>query len=438
MSEQHPAPPPASRSAAPIGRLRTTAALTGGALGVYLPFVAVALTERGLSVVEVGLVMSLGAVGFLVAVPAWGHVADVILGRPRTLALVALGAAVLLVSILAGVPPFVTGILYVAATLFTAAWQPLTDAIVVNVLRDGPSYVRVRLFVSLSYAVAAAGAGVVYAQTGFSAALGLVAAAAVVIAVVALGLPDAPRAHLDRRPGAAGAGRGPLRAFGSTFAAMRIAPPLPLFLAAVALALVGLNAGNTFIGLRILELGGGSVDVALASSISAATEVPVMLIAGAVAVRVGLRALFVGCALMSAAAAAAWASADSVGVILASRTLVGIGFGGIVVAGVMTMRSLLPDELQGTGQSLFQATCFGLAAVVANAAGGILHERVGYTGLFAVCAALGVASAVVGWVAYARAGAHAGAHGAAVPTVAGAADPPVAAATEPGTSPGSP
>lgn len=431
MSRVDPPCAPAGASAVPIGRLRAAASLTGGGLGVYLPFVAVALTERGLTVAEVGLVMSLGAVGFMVAVPAWGHVADVILGRPRTLALVAVGAAVLLVSILAGVPPLVVGVLYIAATLFTAAWQPMVDAISVNVLRDGPGYVRVRLFVSLSYAVAAAGAGILYARTGFSAALGLLAAVAIAVAVVALGLPDVPRATLDAGPEADRPGgrarRRPFRAaFGSTFAALEIAPPLPLFLGAVTLAVVGLNAGNTFIGLRILELGGGSVDVALASSISAATEVPMMLVAGALAVRIGLRPLFVGCTLLSAAAAAVWATADSVPVILVSRTLVGVGFGGIVVAGVMTMRALLPDELQGTGQSLFQATCFGVAAVIANAAGGILHESVGYTGLFAVCAALGVVSTLVAWVAYGRAASHSRDHGPMARAVAAVAGPDAA------------
>lgn len=393
----------AGRAPLAARRLRVSAITIGLALGVYLPFIAVALTERGLTVTQVGLVMSLGAVGFVVAVPVWGHAADVIFGRPRALALVAVGGGLVLAAILAGVPPVVTGLLYVVGTTFTAAWMPLNDAITVNVMRDGPGYVRVRLLLSISYAVAAAAAGVVYATTGFSAALALVAVGGAAIAIVAIGLPDVPRAVLAPH-GAAETSRGaPLRGLiGSSMAALDIAPTLPWILVAVVLAFLGLNAGNTFIGLRLLELGGSSVDVALASSVSAAIEVPAMLAAGAVAARVGLRRLFVGSALIGATGAASWAAADSVGVILVTRSLVGIAFGGMLVAGVLTMRSLLPAELQGTGQSLFQATCFGVAAVIANAVGGIVYPQLGYTGLFALCAAAGVAGAMLAWWAYGR------------------------------------
>ena len=40
---------------------------------------------------EIGLITSAGAIGFTIAVPAWGHLADVRLGRPRTLQVCALG-----------------------------------------------------------------------------------------------------------------------------------------------------------------------------------------------------------------------------------------------------------------------------------------------------------------------------------------------------------
>jgi MFS family permease len=392
-------------SVAAIRRLRASSITIGITLGVYLPFIAVTLREHGLSVPEVGLVMSLGAVAYVVAVPAWGHVADVILGRTRTLAVVGLVGGLLLLLILTGTPPLITALLYVAGSMCTAAWQPINDALVVNVVRDGPGYVRIRLLGSLFYALAATAAGVLYATTGFSAALGLVALGGAVLAIVAVRLPDVPRLDLAPDDAPSRAHRGSfLGVFGSSSLAFGIAPALLLILAAVALAFLGLNAANTFIGLRILQLGGGSVDVALAASVASIVEVPSMLAAGYLAPRLGLRALFVGSALIGAAGAAAWALAGSVDAILVSRTLAGVAFGGLFVAGVLTMRALLPDELQGTGQSLLQATCFGVAAVVANALGGLLYAQVGYSGVFAICAALGALSAIVAWPAYARAG----------------------------------
>jgi predicted MFS family arabinose efflux permease len=47
---------------------------------------------------------------------------------------------------------------------------------------------------------------------------------------------------------------------------------------------------------------------------------------------------------------------------------------------------------------------FGVAAVVANVIGGVLYESVGPAALFGTGAALAVAAAVVGWLAFPRAG----------------------------------
>ena len=65
--------------------LRLVVLALGVALGVFYPFIPVILASRGFGPAEIGLVASIGAVGFTLAVPAWGHIADVRLGRARTL-----------------------------------------------------------------------------------------------------------------------------------------------------------------------------------------------------------------------------------------------------------------------------------------------------------------------------------------------------------------
>ena len=68
----------------------------------------------------------------------------------------------------------------------------------------------------------------------------------------------------------------------------------------------------------------------------------------------------------------------------------------------MSVRYFLPPERQGTGQGLFQATCFGVSAVVVNVLGGQLHGVIGYRGLFAACAAVGIIGIAIGWRALPR------------------------------------
>ena len=80
--------------------LRVLSLSLGLAIGVFVPFISVILASRGFGPAQIGLAASLGAIGFTVAVPVWGHLADVRLGRPRTLQVCALGGAVAVVTLL--------------------------------------------------------------------------------------------------------------------------------------------------------------------------------------------------------------------------------------------------------------------------------------------------------------------------------------------------
>ncbi|HYH93744.1 MAG TPA: MFS transporter, partial [Candidatus Saccharimonadales bacterium] len=146
--------------------LRLLVLALGAALGVFYPFISVILAERGFSPGEIGLTASIGALGFTLAVPAWGHLADVRLGRPRTLIVCATGAALVGLALLLPWPAIVVAALFWVFWVFESSWQPLADAITVNAVR-GRDYSRIRLLTSLSFALGAILAGQVYDQTGY-------------------------------------------------------------------------------------------------------------------------------------------------------------------------------------------------------------------------------------------------------------------------------
>jgi len=384
----------------------------GVALGVFYPFVSVILAGRGFSPGEIGLISSLGAVAFTIAVPAWGHLADVRLGRPRTLQLCALGAGAAVAALLLPWPPLGVIALFGLFWIFQSCWQPLADAVTVNALR-GRDYARVRLFTSLGFAVGAIGAGFVYDRLGYAPAFALFAGAALAMAVSARSLPDVARADLDAHRSGGRATQGPTHAatpprstptwrFGSVGVALRVAPRLVLVLLASALLHVGIISAFTFLPLRIEDLGGLPSDIALASGIAAGVEIPAMFVMGAVARRLGLRTIFATCAALYAACMTAWMVIDVPILIVVTRAITGIAFAGVVVGVVLTIASLLPADLQATGQSLFQTSAFGLAAIVANISGGVLYESVGHAAVFGMGAALALVAAVIGWISFPR------------------------------------
>lgn len=388
--------------------LRLVVLALGVALGVFYPFISVILASRGLGPAQIGLVASIGAVGFTLAVPAWGHIADVRLGRARTLQICAIGGAVAVGALLGPWPPIVIALLFFAYWMFESSWQPLADALTVNLV-DRRRYGRVRLLTSLSFAIASIAAGFLYDQAGFDAAYILAVAATLTIAVAATRVPDVGRADLETPGhGAATPGHGaatPSRSrpwLGSAGVALRVAPRLGAVLVAVMLINITIISGFTYLPLRLADLGSPPSDVALSAGVSAMAEIPAMLVAARVAQWVGLRGMFVVSALIYGGVSASWVVLDSAPLIIATRLVSGVAFAWILVCVVLTIARLLPSELQATGQSLYQTFAFGLGAIVANLVGGVLYANIGHSAVFGLGLVLAILAATMGWFVFPR------------------------------------
>src|SRR6478735_4157883 len=109
------------------------------------------LVERGLSPAAVGLVASVSALGFTLAVPVWGHLGDVSLGRARTLQLASIGAALSMIAFGLPVPGIFLGLMVVGYNVFQSALGPLADALAVGLLAGRMhDYGRIRYLSSLA------------------------------------------------------------------------------------------------------------------------------------------------------------------------------------------------------------------------------------------------------------------------------------------------
>jgi PPP family 3-phenylpropionic acid transporter len=378
--------------------LRAVFLLNGAALGVFYPFISVILADRDVPPAWIGIVMAASSAAFTIAVPAWGHIADVILGRRRALAVSALGAAAFVLLAGAPVEVVVVALALVGFSVFESAWGPLGDALAVNAIKDhGRDYARIRLLSSVGFGVVSALAGILYNTTGYGPSFVLCALLSLLLAVAAIRAPDLARADL------AAVARGHTRG-GSFMVALRIQPRLGPVLLAILLIHVGVIAGFTYLPLRLIELGGGPSDVALNAAVSAFAEIPAMLLTGAVAARIGIRGLVAGSAFLYAACFLSWTVLDVPMLIVATRVVTGFAFAGLWVGSVLTMAVLLPPRLQGTGQGLYQVTAFGVAAVIANIAGGFIFGALGSAVLFGIAAVLAVTAGLLAFLVFPRRG----------------------------------
>ena len=363
-------------------------------MAAFLPFTAVALAARGFDAAAIGLVTAGQAAALMIAVPIWGHLGDVTLGRRAALVASAVGGAIVMGVAGLPLPAVAFAALVIVFSLMQAAWALLADALALNAVRgQAGAYGRVRLLASLGFAVPVGAVGFIYDRTGYGPAAFLCAAAALGLAVAARGAPDIARADLAVI-GRKGPARPGGRRRGGSFAVALRAQPRLWGLIAVALAChAAISAGFTYLPLRITDLGGQPSDVALSWSIGAFTEIPTMLASAAIVARLGLRGTVAASAIGYAGCLLAWAVAPTPVAIIAIRAASGFCFAGVTVGLVLTASALLPRRLQATGQALYQLIAFGLAAALANAAGGLLYTALGPAVFFAIAAGVAVLGA---------------------------------------------
>jgi MFS family permease len=387
--------------------LRALYVSNGLAVGSLYGFVPVLLQSKGFDPALVGITTSLGSFAYTMALPAWGHVGDMITGPRRALQLACIPAAVFALGLGAPLPVEAVIVCSILLSVGSGPAMALTDAMAVPTLED-PSreYSRLRLLSSTGAATAATACGALYTVTGYSAAplvyMGVMAATITSAHFVTLGR------NSRRNPAAGVPAPHPVPTLvtrerkargGAVGEAFALRPRLYALLLSVVLVFIGIMSSATYVTLRISDLGGGPLAVGFSNTTAWSAEIPGLILAGWLIGRFGARSVLVVSACGFAACVASWIVVSDVVSISITRFASGIFFSGVFVSFVLTIAAMLPPRLQSTGQTLLQAACFGFAAVVANFAGGLLYQQAGPLGVFGGAAICAVIGGLVGFVA---------------------------------------
>jgi PPP family 3-phenylpropionic acid transporter len=161
-----------------------------------------------------------------------------------------------------------------------------------------------------------------------------------------------------------------------------------LFLLSVFLLAVTTSSFMYFFSLYMDGLGADEGTIGFAWSLSASTEIPVMVLSGALMNRIGVNGLlsfaFITYAirwlLFSFIQSPIWA--------LPVQLLQGLSFATFLVASVTYINNHTPKGLRTTGQSLLNTTYFGLGPIVGSLVGGYFYDTVGMIVLFRIITVL--------------------------------------------------
>lgn len=393
--------------------LRILYLANGAAFGTFSCYVSVILLQHGFDPSLVAFNSSLGSICFWLVLPIWGHVGDSVTGPRRAIQLAALPAGLLMLGLIPPLPVLVLVSICLALSCTSSPINALTDALAISGLAD-PSreYARLRMLGSLGAGVFALLSGVVYDRTGYVAAPVAGLASMLAIAFVAGRVPRAPNAAAPERPAgrqtsaaaapsvaaaASGADGAPARRgrFGSVSEALSGRRRLIALLIGCLGIFMGIMGGATFITLRLASLGGGPSTIGFANGVGTSAEVPGMLLAGWLVVRIGVRPILAVASLGLVATFTSWAFVTEPQIIAVTKMFAGFFFAGVTVSFVVTIASILPSNLVSTGQTLYQSVAFGAAAILANAAGGLIYRAWGTQVVFLFLASAALAGGIV-------------------------------------------
>ncbi len=347
-------------------------------VGILIPYFPLFAEELGLSGTQIGLLIATGAVVRTIAPPLWGYTADRLAARRPLLVLAALATAALVAPLLSARSAAALALWFAAFHFSMSPFVPFLDAATwERILESGGDYGRVRLWGSIGFILASAGAGWIAERFTVTHALAGCAPLCVLLAFAATRLPK-HRAALQERA-----------------KIRRLLPALAsaqLWLLFLTAAIMQLSHGAfyAFFSIHLRRLGFDPVAAGVAWATGVGAEVALMYGSAALFGRIKPERVLVMAFGIAAARwwiTAGWAALPPV---LVAQTLHAFTFAGFHIAALQTLHRIVPSVLRTTAQGLYGAISFGLGGSLGMALSGAVADRFGTGGLFALSGAVAI------------------------------------------------
>jgi len=353
---------------------------------VFYPFYAVAMINRGLSAGELGLLTAATALVSSAVGPAWGHLADRVVGRRAGLAIGEISSAIgILLFAFGDLNAAIAGSLLMA--IAGAASNSSADALALGIARDGgPRFAVTRAVTSFTYAITAIAAGVAIRDGGGSS---IVPFLAVGLCCTILPIPflkdqsviAAHRSAPSRTASSRRTRHSARDRFGSVSELLRIAPAMVPFVAIIFLEALCAASFYRLGPVRINEVGGDAAMLGLGATLAAFIEVPFMIASARMLKGIGLRRGFAAATAIMGVITASVALFDSALSLTLLRLAEGAVFAIALMCAVEVVDRLVPRRLHATGQSLYHSAGT-LGAALGGIVAGVLYDTAGSTVVF--------------------------------------------------------
>lgn len=356
-------------------------------LSIFISFLPVYLTYRGITPAQIGILIGTGSFIGILSQPFWGMVSD----RYKTIKRVIL--LTLALSIVAGVllfisVPFSALFLLVGAMyFFLLPTDPLTESLNFRMAEmHGVSFGSIRTFGAIGYATASLFIGWTIDRVGMEQLVWLFLGYGVLAFLFILVTSDAPASNkkLSWQE---------LKQFFLYRKTLR-------FFLLVLLAATPHRTNDSFLGVYVQSLGGTTGDVGQAWFLAALSEVAFFAISARILSRWSeIKLIMVASALYTIryflcalVPTAEW--------VVYLQLMQGVTFVIFYTATIQYLYKIIPEEWKATGQTVLAVLFFGISGIIGSIAGGWLFQYGGGEALYfamGICSLIALGYSIVLW-----------------------------------------
>ncbi|OMD85132.1 MULTISPECIES: MFS transporter [Paenibacillus] len=355
--------------------------LAGGSFGSYLTLLFV---HNGLDSGQIGILMATGTLIAITIQPIWGIVSDRY-NQTRLVLILSVAIPALLAVFYRSEYFIVLLLVYTLSTIFSSTQAPIADSYAISAAkRAGATYGSIRLMMSIGAAVGAYLGGLYVSSFSVSTIWLPFLMFNLIAVLIALTLPkQAEENHMMRQSFS----QGVKKLLGNrVFLA---------FLGGSFLVNQTMTAFGTYFVIAFQSVGGSTRYAGIALFLASVTNVPSMLFASKVIKKLGReRTLLLG-ALIYVLRWGIQVAFPYPSVMIGVQVLHGLSFGFFYIAAVEYVSQITSNEMQATGQSVFNMVFSGFAGVVGNLLNGFLLNQGGVEVMNLSCMLSSIAGAML-------------------------------------------
>ena len=355
-------------------------------VGIHVPFWPVWLTAQGMDAGDIGILLGSATVMKVFGSPMIARLVDRTGQRKKAIILLSLFSlfSVLFYFVFSGFAAFLA--IAMMTALFLSPLNPLTDNLTLMLSNRGQvDYGRVRLWGSVSYALAALFGGMWLEGRDEQWVLWLLVGAFALMAITSWILPDVKTQTISDDETIAAAPRSdPLASEPGPFRQLLRSPLIWMFLLAAGLAQGSHVVFYGFGTLHWQSIGIGRETIGYFWAIGVVVEIILFAFATATLKRFDPATLLVAGAFVGVLRWTITGWSDDVVVLFVAQALHGLTFGVIHLGAMFFLARAVPVNLSASAQSLYSSVSLGLIFAVAMPAAGYLYSIFGGQAFYAM------------------------------------------------------